>query len=385
MPIKNLSDQVRLPRLGKIRLGIKVESERGPYPKATDYLVCPREVQEVFGERPTQISIMFPTDDLPQQWLKRYSLTQGLVCKGDGETAWRKVDSATAGFAGRDTREWHMADMECDPQECAEYKERRCRRVLSLQFCLPDCPGLGVYQIDSTSRNSILNVNNSIRLVQAISGGRLRWIPLTLTLEPIQVSPQGVTTKQVYVLNIRTDVKLADVARAAQLPAGRVLIDEPEEAEPPSDLFPPEILAELEREALAEDGGEGVAEMVSPKADAALGVRLLPIPKETKEEPPKSTGKGKPPKAAPPKAEPPLKVDDPLDPLRRELVALVTGAAPIGMGLGKEQAKEWLVKNFPGKVSTKELNEEELKQAIALAKKTVAAVQDAELDLEEEF
>ena len=63
MPILGITDRRRLPRLGKIRTGIKAVNSRGvEYPKAVDYLVCPPEVQEVFGERPTEIEVMLPTE-----------------------------------------------------------------------------------------------------------------------------------------------------------------------------------------------------------------------------------------------------------------------------------------------------------------------------------
>ena len=52
-PIKGISEIVRLPRLGKIRLGIKEEGADGKlYPTPTDYFVCPDEVKKVFGEKP---------------------------------------------------------------------------------------------------------------------------------------------------------------------------------------------------------------------------------------------------------------------------------------------------------------------------------------------
>ena len=52
--IKGLSDKRRLPRLGKIRLGVKAISQKSgkEYPKETDYFVCPPEVQAVYGEKP---------------------------------------------------------------------------------------------------------------------------------------------------------------------------------------------------------------------------------------------------------------------------------------------------------------------------------------------
>ncbi len=48
-PIDKISDIRRLPRLGMIRLGIKKEGQKGPYPSPTDYFVCPEEVQSIYG------------------------------------------------------------------------------------------------------------------------------------------------------------------------------------------------------------------------------------------------------------------------------------------------------------------------------------------------
>ena len=53
MPIKGISEIVRLPRLGKIRLGIKKKTDAGvSYSSSTDYFVCPDELKKVFGEKP---------------------------------------------------------------------------------------------------------------------------------------------------------------------------------------------------------------------------------------------------------------------------------------------------------------------------------------------
>jgi hypothetical protein len=70
-PIKGISEVVRLPRLGKIRLGIKKEREGTSYPEPTDYFVCPEEVKKVFGEKPQELRIMFPSNN-PEQWASQY-------------------------------------------------------------------------------------------------------------------------------------------------------------------------------------------------------------------------------------------------------------------------------------------------------------------------
>ena len=63
-PIKGISEIRRMPRLGKVRLGIKVEEpKKNPYPRPTDYFVLPELVQKYLGEKPTKIPIMFPTEN----------------------------------------------------------------------------------------------------------------------------------------------------------------------------------------------------------------------------------------------------------------------------------------------------------------------------------
>lgn len=249
MPINELSDIVRINRLGKIRLGIKVNSKdkKGvQYPKATDYFVVPDEVKAVYGEKTKELDIMFPVEDpelFAQQWLRAYSLTQGLVCIGDGVQARRKVDMATGAIADHETKEWEWREITCDPQECQKYQTKRCRRVMNLQFLLPEVPGLGVYQIDTSSFYSIVNINSMIKMLKAMLG-RCSMVPLTLALGPIEVSPLGITKKTVYVMHIKKDIKLAELAHIAQLPLGRVLIPEADTEEPPEDLFPDGVIAE---------------------------------------------------------------------------------------------------------------------------------------------
>lgn len=249
-PIEGVSNIVRMPRLGHIRLGIKVEKPgKHPYPQATDYFVVPEEVADVFKDKPTELEIMFPTEDpdeFAQQWYRCYSMTQGLVCIGDGVTAKRRFDLRTGAIAGRDTRNWEWKEgWPCNPQECHEYLSKRCRRVMNLQVLIPSVPGLGVWQIDTSSFYSIVNVNSMIKLLKSLAG-RCSFIPLKLCLGPIEVTPPGQSKKTVHIMHIKQDMKLADIARLGQMPAPLALLPEPEVAEAPADLIPEEVLAEAE-------------------------------------------------------------------------------------------------------------------------------------------
>jgi len=245
MPIKGVTEVVRLPRLGKIRLGIKKENASGVlYPCPTDYFVCPAEVKKVFGVKPRELRIMFPTDDETQwasQYLRCYSASRGLICRGDGETAVAKTDIHTGEIANRESVDTELKEVSCNPARCTYYQKAQCRRVMNLQFLLPDCPGFGVYQLDTSSFYSIVNVNSSLELIRGTCG-RLSMIPLALKLVEQEVQPEG-KKKTVRVLSLTAPYSLVEIQKYAQMPPGQVLLLPPPDNEAPDDLFPDEVLS----------------------------------------------------------------------------------------------------------------------------------------------
>ncbi len=269
MPIKGLSDRRRLPRLGKIHLGIKAVNPQGvEYPTAVDYFVVPDEVKEVYGAKPTSLDIMFPVDDeelVASQFYRAYSRSRGLVCKGDGENANRLIDSSTKApdtdgvVTGRlptkNTQEveW-VENITCPGTDCEYYLNGACRILMNLMFMLPDVPGLGVWQLDTSSYNSIININSGLALVQN-TFGRLTGIPLTLSLVPREVSlPPDGRKKTVRVLQLRSTMTLRALMGQAHVAAEPVALPSPD------DESPEQSPTEEEREAQKEQdtpGGEG--------------------------------------------------------------------------------------------------------------------------------
>jgi len=250
--IKGVSEIRRMPRLGKIRLGIKVEEpQKKPYPRATDYFVVPEIIKQYIGAKPTKLNIMFPVEDHCEfaiQWLRCYSFTQGLICKGNGMMCRRKVDTTTGDFASHTTQEWvWQDDLPCAPNICPMYYSEtpQCRRVMNLLFLMPDVPGFGVWQLDTTSFYSIVNINSSLDLIQQLCG-RISFIPLTLSLEPQLVEPPGIKRKTVHILQIRSDVKLAEIQRLGRRKPEQVLLPPLDEEEIPTDLYPEDLLAKAE-------------------------------------------------------------------------------------------------------------------------------------------
>ncbi len=223
MPIKNLSDARRLPRLGKIHLGRKKVSEKSgkEYPTETDHFVVPAEVSAVFGENPKSLRVMFPVENEEvffQQWYKCYGANL-LKCKGDGEKAF--------------TWDEEHGGMKEIPCPCPKLEGGECKQIGILQFLLPDVPGAGVWQVTTSSNNSISDGNSSIAFIRGICG-RIRMLPLILKREEMvmQRTEGGQPKKSThYTLKLDVDSKLTmgQLQQAAQIKPEMVLLPPPDE------------------------------------------------------------------------------------------------------------------------------------------------------------
>ena len=210
--ISGLSSIRRLPRLGKIRLGIKVEyggvvptkdkngqpnfaeRKRKTRPKETDYFVCPAEVRKSYGDEPKELNISFPMNDpevIFPQCYKWYGSSAGLKCRGDGETALR---------LNEDTNEMEERECPCDLLE-----EGKCQKRASLIFMMPEIAIGGVYQIDLSSYHSIVDINSGIDYARALLGDNIAFVPFKLKRVPKETHAEG--KKQIhYTLQLELDI-----------------------------------------------------------------------------------------------------------------------------------------------------------------------------------
>jgi len=185
--IEGLSSIRRLPRLGKIRLGIKkVSAKTGKeYPSETDYFVCPAEVMHVCGNKPKELKISFPINDpevIFPQCYKWYGSSKGLKCKGDGITATR-LDEETG----------EMKERTCP---CELLENGKCKQRASLIFNLLDVGIGGVYQIDLSSYHSIVDINSGIDYARALLGNQIAFVPFKLKRVPKETHNAG--KKQIH-------------------------------------------------------------------------------------------------------------------------------------------------------------------------------------------
>lgn len=234
MPIKSISDVRRCPRLGHIRLGIKKVSEKSgkEYPAEVDYFILDPETgdqqrneelkaqfKELYGEKPTAIKIMFPPVDPDiffAQWFKRYGSGTLLKCKGDGETAVCALPEFAEGLEIIGKDEMGLTKVKCLGPECIYQKEEKpsCRRLGALQILLPELSGIGVWQVNTGSWNSIVNLNSALDWLRGLCG-RFAMIPITLRRVPTEIAYEGKKSKH-YIMQIDIDnVNIAQLQRAA--------------------------------------------------------------------------------------------------------------------------------------------------------------------------
>lgn len=208
--IVGITSTMRMPRLGKIRLGIKVKNARGvEYPKDVDYFVCPPEVQEIYGPQPKELDVLIPSTDmslvLPQA-LKWYKGAR-LVCKGNGETATR-IDTATGNMFEMACPCEHLKDPQTNPKG-------ECTPRANLMVILPTVSMGGAYQVDTGSINNIINLNSTLAWIQSMLG-RVAWVPLTLKRVPTKIqTPDGTTTKALLQLEFKGNMQDAAALRQA--------------------------------------------------------------------------------------------------------------------------------------------------------------------------
>ena len=162
------------------------------------------------------------------------------------------VDVNTGDVADRDSTEvrWQKG-LSCTGRDCPEYQLKNCKEQMNLLFIMPDLPGAGIYQIDTSSVYSIINVNSQLAtgdpdrgvaegFIRAIFH-RISFIPLTLKLVKKEVTPKDDPKhrkKTVRVLSLDTRYSLYQLKEAATKVSGllSVGIPKPVVDEAPDDL-----------------------------------------------------------------------------------------------------------------------------------------------------
>lgn len=250
MPIHGLSDRRRLPRQCKIRLGVKKTNQDGrEYPTETDYFViraedgATPEILELYSGQPKALKLMLPfavdaVDPATHEEIiwnvnNRAYGSGGLKCKGTG------LSDDVPGVAQSSSREWaeRIAEvtnqqssqlpngrwsLRCLGRDCPKYHvtdesgglveghdgkgapagAAACRALAIMRAFLlhptddenaPEyCRYLGVVELASGSRNTMIDVRSSLEIMAWSTGGRTAGVPFVLIRRPMYtVTPGG--------------------------------------------------------------------------------------------------------------------------------------------------------------------------------------------------
>jgi len=273
--IKGLTDQMVLPRGGKIRLGVMKENASGKmYPSETKHFVVPEEVAAIYGDEPTELDVMFPIDDAEavfSQWYKWYGSDQGLKCKGDGETAMRRYDLVDDKDAIDEPppNETDMVEVQCSCFRLQNKSDTKncCGPRANLMVILPRINRFECYQLDISSIYSIKNINSMMRILSA-QLGRISMIPLKLSRVPQEMTHDG-KKRTHYLLHLSchlTDQQLSTVQLHPNAPAA--MIEAPHE-DGPDPISPTPVVQE--------DAKVDVAEQINTNATAIQKERIVEL------------------------------------------------------------------------------------------------------------
>lgn len=170
---------IKLPIGGKIRLGIRVKNERGvEYPVETDYFVCPKEVKDIYGDEPTELTVFFPRanrEEIFPQNYEKYGSNEALQCWGDGEESGQRLNLKN----GR----WQDVKCPCEHYNKKYDKNTKvggCVKAGYLKFMIPSVSIGTFYQCRVGGTVSIEECNSAFKLADRTTGGCWAMIPFRM-------------------------------------------------------------------------------------------------------------------------------------------------------------------------------------------------------------
>lgn len=225
--IDKVSDIRRLPRIndGKIRLGIKKKMQKTKtvkgkpekywieYPAEVDYFVVPPAVEAIYGDKPKELEIYVPVNDLniifPQAY--KWYVKSGIRCLGDGIRARRNNEG-----------NWEEIKCPCKNLKTKDNPKGVCGRVATFLFILRKVNMGGVYQIDTGSIHSIIDIQSGLEYAAELfhsATGERRFNMIPLKLRRIERETHGSGRKEThYTMVVELDMSVDELNQAGQNP-----------------------------------------------------------------------------------------------------------------------------------------------------------------------
>jgi len=162
------------------------------------------DIAEVFGEKPTELGVIFLHDDPREVCPSEYALwtRKGRLCHGElvqianGNApryemqAIRRTTEHPEGESWPGNRKYAEGSKNGQPIEgcgegCPELESGKCGPSADLYFILEKFPSLGaICRLHTGSKTSVPNLSNAVAQLHSWNGGRLKWVRAILKVRP---------------------------------------------------------------------------------------------------------------------------------------------------------------------------------------------------------
>jgi hypothetical protein len=162
------------------------------------------DIAEVFGDKPTELAVIFLHDDPREVCPSEYALwtRKGRLCHGElvqiaeGNApryemqAIRRTTEHPEGEPWPANHRYADGPMEGQPIEgcgegCPELASGKCGPSADLYFILEKFPSLGaICRLHTGSKTSVPNLSNAVAQLHSWNGGRLKWVKAILKVTP---------------------------------------------------------------------------------------------------------------------------------------------------------------------------------------------------------
>jgi len=162
------------------------------------------DIAEVFGDKPTELAVIFLHDDPREVCPSEYAMwtRKGRLCHGElvpissGNAprfemqAIRRTTEHPEGEAWPSNHKYADGPKKGQPIEgcgegCPELESGKCGPSADLYFILEKFPSLGaICRLHTGSKTSVPNLSNAVAQLHSWNGGRLKWVKAVLQVRP---------------------------------------------------------------------------------------------------------------------------------------------------------------------------------------------------------
>jgi hypothetical protein len=170
----------------------------------TVYWESAPDIAQVFGDKPTELAVIFLHDDPREVCPSEYALwtRKGRLCHGElvqianGNApryemqAIRRTTEHPEGESWPGNHEYVDGPMKGQPIEgcgegCPELESGKCGPSADIYFILEKLPSLGaICRLHTGSKTSVPNLSNAVAQLHSWNGGRLKWVRAILKVRP---------------------------------------------------------------------------------------------------------------------------------------------------------------------------------------------------------